>query len=263
MKRKRSESKSTVNRRTAILELLGKEGQVDVNELSKSLGVSSVTIRNDLEQLEKRKMLLRARGGAMKVQQHFVGHDYPHSDKQKKNYPEKQAIGKRAVEFVQEENIIILDSGSTTFEVAKNLEHFENLTVITNAINIATYLADHKNITVIVPGGNLRKNSMSLVGTTADRALKEYYCDILFLGVDGLDPEFGISTPNIEEAHLNQIMIEMSKKVIVVADSSKFRRRGFAFIASMDALDVLITDSGISEDEKSKLLSMGVDVVTV
>src|SRR5690606_29602458 len=102
MKRKRSESRSTVSRRMSILALLDKDGQVNVGELSDSLGVSSVTIRNDLEQLEKKKMLLRARGGAMKVSHQFVGHDYPFSDKQKKNLQEKQAIGKRAVELIEE-----------------------------------------------------------------------------------------------------------------------------------------------------------------
>lgn len=245
----------------SILAMLEQHGQVNVNELSQSLGVSAVTIRNDLEQLEKKKMLLRARGGAMKISPQLVGLDYPLSDKQKKNLQQKQAIGKRAVEFIEEGNTIILDSGSTTFEVAKNLQQFDNLTVITNAINIASYLAEHKNITVIVPGGTLRKNSMSLVGTSAERALKEYYCDILFLGVDGLDPSYGVSTPNVEEAHLNQVMIEVSKKVIVVADSSKFGRRGFAFIAGMNAIDTLITDAGVSEEEKSKLQSMGIEVV--
>lgn len=261
MKRKRSESKSTVSRRMSILALLDKNGQVNVAELSDSLGVSSVTIRNDLEQLEKKKMLLRARGGAMKVSHQFVGHDYPLSDKQKKNLMEKKAIGKRAVELIEEGNTIILDSGSTTFEIAKNLNRFENLTVITNAINIANYLVEHKNITVIVPGGTLRRNSMSLVGTSAERSLKEYYCDILFLGVDGFDASYGISTPNIEEAHLNQVMIDVSKRVIVVADSSKFGRRGFAFIAGVNKIHSLVTDQGIPAEEKSRLETMGIEVI--
>jgi len=258
---KRKETKSTVSRRMLILNQLEQNGQVSVNELSKSLDVSSVTIRNDLQQLEKKNMLLRARGGAMKIAHNHVGLDYPLSDKQKKHLLEKKEIGKKAIELIEEGNTIILDSGSTTFEIAKNLGEFEDLTVITNAINVANYLADHKNINVIVPGGTLRKNSLSLVGILAERGFKNYFCDKLFLGVDGFDTGYGISTPNIEEAHLNQIMIEMSKKVIVVTDSSKFQRRGFAFIAVVNKIHTLITDKGIPAEEKSKLESLGIEVI--
>jgi DeoR family transcriptional regulator of aga operon len=258
---KRKETKSTVSRRMLILSQLEKNGQVSVNDLSESLGVSSVTIRNDLEQLEKKNMLLRARGGAMKISQNYVGLDYPLSDKQKKHLPEKKEIGKKAVELIEEGNTIILDSGSTTFEIAKNLGKFEDLTVITNAINVANFLAEQKNINVIVPGGTLRKNSLSLVGILAEKGFKNYFCDKLFLGVDGFDTSYGLSTPNIEEAHLNQIMIEMSQKVIVVADSSKFSRRGFAFIAPVSRIHTLITDKGIPAEEKSKLEGLGIEVI--
>ncbi len=258
---KRKETKSTVSRRMLILSELEKHGQVSVNDLSESLGVSSVTIRNDLEQLEKKNMLLRARGGAMKISQNHVGLDYPLSDKQKKHLTEKKEIGKKAVELIEDGNTIILDSGSTTFEVAKNLGKFEELTVITNAINVANLLAEYKNINVIVPGGTLRKNSMSLVGILAEKGFQNYFCDQLFLGVDGFDTNYGISTPNIEEAHLNQIMIGMSKKVIVVADSSKFNHRGFAFIAPVTKIHTLITDKGIPGDERAKLEALGIEVI--
>ena len=258
---KRKETKSTVSRRMVILSQLETNGQVSVNDLSESLGVSSVTIRNDLEQLEKKNMLLRARGGAMKIAQTHVGLDYPLSDKQKKHLPEKREIGKKAIELIEEGNTIILDSGSTTYEIAKNLGKFEELTVITNAINVVSLLAEQKKINVIVPGGTLRKNSLSLVGILAEKGFRNYFCDQLFLGVDGFDTSYGLSTPNIEEAHLNQIMIEMSKKVIVVADSSKFNRRGFAFIAPVTRIHTLITDKGISQEERSKLEALGIEVL--
>ncbi len=238
-----------------------KNEQVNVNDLSAHLDVSSVTIRNDLKQLEKKNMLLRARGGAMKITQSYVGLDYPLSDKQKKHLLEKREIARRAVELIEEGNTIILDSGSTTFELAKNLEKFENLTVITNAINIANCLANHKNINVIVPGGTLRRNSLSLVGMLAEKGFKNYFCDKLFLGVDGFDTSYGISTPNSEEAHMNQIMIEISQKVIVVADSSKFQRRAFAFIAGIHKIHTVITDKGIAEEQKSKLENLGIEVI--
>jgi DeoR family transcriptional regulator, aga operon transcriptional repressor len=253
--------KSTLSRRIKILEQLSQLGQVNVSALSKTFGVSEVTIRNDLAQLEKKHMLVRARGGAMKVSQSYVGVDHPLSDKQKKHLQEKRDIGKKAAELIEERNTIIIDSGSTTIEVARNLGQFNELTVITNALNVATQLGEYKNLNVIVPGGSLRKNSLSLVGILAERGFRNYFCDKLFLGVDGFDTHHGISTPNIEEAHLNQIMIEISREVIVVADSSKFQRRGFAFIAPIDKIDVVVTDKGIPQEEKVRLENLGIKVI--
>ena len=257
----KGEGKSTVSRRIKILESLKANGQVSVNELSESLGVTGVTIRNDLTQLEKKRVLIKARGGAIKIEQNYVEHDYPLSDKQKKNLSEKKEIGRKAAELIEENNTIILDSGSTTCELAKNLKRFNNLSVITNALNIATILADFNNINVIVPGGILKKNSLSLVGILAERGFKDYFCDKLFLGVDGFDLDFGISTPDPEEAYLNQVMINISKEVIVVTDSSKFRRRGFAFIAPVSKITTVVTDKGILQEHKNKLEKLGVKVI--
>jgi DeoR family transcriptional regulator, aga operon transcriptional repressor len=223
--------------------------------------VTGVTIRNDLAQLEKKRVLIRARGGAIKLEQNFADEDYPLSDKQKKHLLEKREIGKKAAELIDENNTIIIDSGSTTYELAKNLKKFNDLTVITNALNVATILAEFNNINVIVPGGMLKKNSLSLVGILAEKGFKDYFCDKLFLGVDGFDLDFGISTPNPEEAHLNQVMIEISKEVIVITDSSKFQRRGFAFIAPVNKINTVVTDKGISAENKNKLENLGVNVI--
>ena len=257
----KGEGKSTVSRRIKLIEKLKSNGKVDVKELSTALGVTGVTIRNDLEQLEKKNILIRARGGAIKIEQNNHNEDYPLSDKQKKNLVEKREIGKKASELITSGNTIILDSGSTIHELAKNLKNFEELTVITNALNVATLLAEYKNVNVIVPGGSLKKNSLSLFGIIAEKGFKDFFCDKLFLGVDGFDLDFGISTPSPEEAHLNQIMIEISKEVIVLADSSKFERRGFAFIAPINKINTVITDKGILPEQKKKLETMGVRVI--
>ena len=121
--------------------------------------------------------------------------------------------------------------------------------------------AELQNINVVVPGGTLRTNSLSLVGILAEKGFRNYFCDKLFLGVDGFDIDHGISTPNLEEAHLNQIMIEISNEVIVVADSSKFKRRGFAFIAPITKINTVVTDQGIDPVDRSKLESLGIKVV--
>jgi len=257
----RSSNKSTVSRRARILEELEAKGQVTVSELSKLFKISEVTIRNDLAHLEKQNMLIRARGGAIKIKFYRLGIDPSISDKQKEFLKEKQRIAKTAIKFIEDGDTIILDSGTTTTEIAKNLEQFKNLTIITNALNIAIILSEYEGFNVFMPGGILRKKSLSLVGVLADENFSRFYCDKLFLGVDGFDTNHGLSTPNSDEAHLNQIMIAMAKKVIVVTDSRKFLRRRFAFISPITAVNVVITDSGISEDDKNRLEKNGIEVV--
>ncbi len=258
---RKSGEKSTVQRRVIILDQLEAEGQVDVISLSKALKVSEVTIRNDLKRLEQKNALIRARGGAIKIDR--VGIDFALSDKNKQNYEQKRRIGKAASELVEEGDTIILDSGTTTMEITKNLANITELTVITNALNIASQLAEHPRANVIIPGGFLRKNSLSLIGATAEESFKNYFCDKLFLAVDGFSAAYGLSTPNVEEAHLNRVMMAISKQVIVVADSSKFHKRSFAFIAPISDIDILVTDSGIPTDDQKKLESAGIKVIIV
>ena len=254
-----AKKKSTVERRMAIIAELDQKGKVNVSDLSEAFNVSEVTIRNDLGQLEKKNILIRARGGAIKVDP--VGIDYNISEKNKINIKAKQAIGLKAAGFVNEGDTIMVDSGTTVMELVKNLNERVDLTVITNALNIANQLLKNNNINVIVPGGFLRKKSFSLIGTPAEKSLRNYFCDKLFLGVDGLDIDYGLSTPNIEEAHFNSTMIEMSKQVIVLADSSKIFKRSLAFISDISNVDILITDSGIGKDQVAALESVGIKVV--
>ncbi len=256
--RKKGE-KTTLQRRVFILEELEKRGQVDVTSLSKALKVSEVTIRNDLKRLEQKNALIRARGGAIKIDR--VGMDFTISDKNKQNFDLKKKIGKAAAGLIEAGDTIILDSGTTTMEIAKNLGDVGELTVITNAMNIANQLAEHTKVNVIIPGGSLRKNSLSLIGATAEESFKNYFCDKLFLAVDGFSVLHGLSTPNVEEAHLNRVMISISKQVIVVADSTKFHRRSFAFIAHASDIDILVTDAGIPDEDKKKLETAGIKVV--
>jgi DeoR family transcriptional regulator, aga operon transcriptional repressor len=257
----RSSNKSTVSRRAKILEELETKGQVTVSELSKMFKISEVTIRNDLTHLEKQNMLIRARGGAIKVKYYRMGIDPSLSDKQKEYLKEKQRIAKAALKFIEDGDTIVLDSGTTTTEIAKNLEQFKNLTIITNALNIAIILSEYEGFNIYMPGGILRKKSLSLVGVLADENISKFYCDKLFLGVDGFDTTHGLSTPNSEEAHLNLIMISVAKKVIVVTDSRKFLRRRFAFISPINSINVVITDTGIREEDKNRLEKNGVEVV--
>jgi DeoR family transcriptional regulator of aga operon len=250
---------STLERRVSILHKLDLDGQVIVSDLSKGLKVSEVTIRNDLNKLEEKKMLVRTRGGAFKLEREGV--DFDLSEKNTHHLKEKKPIGVSAAQLLEEGDTIILDSGSTTMEITKHLSRFSNLTIITNALNIAISLAELKNINVIIPGGILRRNSLSLVGSTAEETFQHYFCDKLFLAVDGFNLTSGLSTPYVEEAYLNKIMIGIAKKVIVVTDSSKFNKRSFAVIAPISKVDIVVTDSGISPDVQKELENAGIQVI--
>lgn len=258
-----SSNKSTVTRRAKILEELDLKGQVTVRDMSNKFEISEVTIRNDLAHLEKQNMLIRARGGAIKVKFFRMEIDPSISDKQKEFLKEKQRIAKAALKLIENGDTIVLDSGTTTTEIAKSLEQFNNLTIITNALNIASILSEYQDFNIYMPGGVMRKKSLSLVGALASENFKKFYCDKLFLGVDGFDTMHGLSTPNTEEAHLNSIMIEMAKKVIVVADSRKFSRRRFGFIATLSKIHVVITDTGIKAEDKARLENQGIEVIIV
>lgn len=252
---------NTVERRAKILQLLSDNNKVFVNELSNEFGVSEVTIRNDLEQLEIKKLLIRARGGAMSVT-HVVSYDQHLGEKHKLHMPEKSRIGKAAALLIKDSDTVILDSGTTTLEIVKNLlPELNNVTIITNALNIANHLVSSQNINLIIPGGVLRKNSLSLIGPLAEKSFKNFFVDKVFLGVDGFDAMNGISTPNLEEAYLNQIMIEVAREVIIVTDSSKFLRKSLAFICKLERIDTVITDSGISDDDQKRLMDAGVKVI--
>jgi DeoR family transcriptional regulator of aga operon len=164
--------------------------------------------------------------------------------------------------MVTEGQVVILDSGTTTTAIARALRNFQNLTIITNAVNIAAELSGSA-LEVILTGGSLRKNSFSLVGPIAEETLHRLHADILFLGVDGFDVEYGLSTPNLLEAKVNRAMIEISKTSVAVADSSKFGKRSLSLIAPPSSLQHVITDSGIPRAELNALKKAGIDVTVV
>lgn len=259
MKKKGSKS-NTIQRRKEILRLLSEKGEIYVQELSKTFDVSEVTIRNDLDQLEQKNHLIRARGGAMKPEG-SVSIDPHLSKKTKLNYPAKALIGKKAASLILDHDTIIIDSGTTTAEVVKNIPPITGLTVITNAINIANHLIGKEGVDIIILGGFLRKNSYSLIGPLAEKNMKNFFVDKVFLGVDGFDTRHGIFTPNIEEASLNQLMINNAKQVILVADSSKFQRRSLAFICALDRIDFVVTDDAILPDDRKRLEDAGIKVL--
>lgn len=253
--------RSTVERRDSIIQILNKEGKVRVDELSEKFSVTTVTIRNDLDFLEKKGILHRTHGGAL-IRKN-VYEDPTLEEKQKLHSEEKQRIGQKAIEMIEDGDSILLDSGTTTLEISRNIESKKNLTVMTNAIQIAMDLTSKSDINVMLTGGTIRKESYSLVGPDAEKMISNYFFDKLFLGVDGLDIEHGLTTPNPMEAQLNRIMVQRAQKVIAVTDSSKFGRHSFSYICDLDVISSLITDKNITEEFERQLFKRNIEVIKV
>ncbi|MEG1622390.1 MAG: DeoR/GlpR family DNA-binding transcription regulator [Alistipes sp.] len=251
---------TTKGRRSIILQKLKTQSEITVAELHEEFCVSEVTIRKDLNALYARNLLIRTRGGAICCPGGETKDDTPINNKRFFNIREKQAIGRMAASLIEEGNTILLDSGTTTLEIARNLDRFQRLTIITNAINIAVELLKYKRFNVILLGGNLREPSQSTVGPVTESNLKAFFCDKLFLGVDSFNLECGLSTPNIEEANINQLMLTMAGQVVAVFDSSKINKRSFAFIAPVDHLDVVVTDSNMPTNIRTQLNSKNIKV---
>lgn len=253
--------KSTVDRRDKIIQRIRSEGSVRVDELSEEFNVSTVTIRNDLDFFEKKGLIHRTYGGALLLDN--VYKDPPIEEKKKINVEEKQRIGEYAAGLIKDGESIILDSGSTTREIALRLKDKKSLTIMTNAINIALELAGDTNLQIMLTGGVLREESYSLVGPEAERTMQNYYFDTLFLGVDGLDFKHGLTTSNPLEAQLNRIMVERSNRIIAVTDSTKFGRHSFSYICDFSPIDMIITDNKITVDFEEQLKKRNISVVKV
>lgn len=248
-------------RRQKILALLQKEGRVLVGNLSKTFGVSQITIRKDLDSLQERGLVQRSHGGALPPALRAL-FDPTLQEKQHLHAAEKQRIAAAAIKMVEDGFCVMLDSGTTTATIAQGLKRFSSLTVITNAINIAADLSG-TNFQVILTGGMLRKNSSSLVGPIAEEVMAEMHADILFLGVDGFDLEVGLTTPNLLESRVNRAMIQSAGKIVAVCDSTKFSRRSLSRIAPVSAIDHLITDDGIPQKVLDSLREQNIEVTVV
>jgi DeoR family transcriptional regulator, aga operon transcriptional repressor len=250
-------------RRRRILEMLDGQEKVTVDELVGRFGVSAVTIRGDLDALSDGGAVVRSHGGALKRTD--APEDVPIIVKETLHHSEKVRIGHAAAQMIKEGETIMLDSGTTTAEIARQIRFLKlrSLTVITNALNIAMELANLPHVRLVMIGGVLRQMSYSLAGPPAEQTLRGLHADRLFLGVDGLDPDIGLMTPDVVEAQLNAVMIQVSREVVVVADASKFQRRSLSVIAKTDVVHKVITDGGASPEVLAALRARNVEVIVV
>ncbi len=246
-------------RRVKILELLEEEGSARVSYLSKTFEVTEPTIRQDLEKLEAEGYIVREHGGAFlkSVPQQVGSLSLQHQE----NIDKKSRIGKKAVEFIQDWDSIILDSGSTVTEVAKNLTEKQHLKIITNALNIALLLGSHPFFEIHVTGGEFKAPTLSLTGEKAAGFFRQLHVDKLFLASAGLSWKAGLTYPGLSDLPVKKAMIESANEVYLVADSTKIGNAAFASLGGLELIHYFITDDGITEEDKHIFESKGVRVI--
>ena len=244
------------DRRKEIINILKDREYVTVEEFSKVLGVSTVTIRTDLSALESEGSLIRTHGGAMKSEktskQRFI------YNTMSENELEKKEIALKASSLIKDGSTIIIDSGSTTIHLAENLKD-KKITVVTNNILAQDILKNEESVNLIVLGGTLRRASMGTIGPIANNAVKSMNVDIFFLGAAAYNQEI-ISSYDVIEVELKKNMIHSADKVVLLADSSKYGKKAFSTISSWDLIDTFITDK-IDNDFREKLEELGVEVI--
>lgn len=248
-------------RQQAIVDWVNTKGKASVRDLARHFGVSEVTIRLDLTFLDEKGLVLRSRGAALVKNR--IARELTLREKHGEHAALKRKLGEATARLIANGERIIVDSGTTTEEVAIALHDHQDLVVMTNGLNIANRLATAEQVKVMVAGGLLRKKSLSFYGTSAEASLRHLHFDKVILGVDGFDLKLGLTTHFEAEASLNRLMCRASEQIVVVTDSSKFRRRGFHAICDIKDIDVLVTDSGIPPDYAERIVQLGARLIVV
>lgn len=240
---------------------VAKEGSVRVAELSRRLGVSEATVRNDLAQLEQTGLVTRTYGGATLRRGTLYERSFREQEAQYQD--EKARIAEEAVKLVRPGQLLLVDVGTTTTAIARRLPDLENLVVCTSALNIAVELERCRNVTVIVTGGTVRYKQHSLVNPLGTLLLSQINADLLFLGCNGVSSRHGVTNSNLPEAEIKQAMVRAAKEVVVVADSSKIGNVAAAHVAPLGEVDRVITDAGADPEEIEGIRKAGVEVILV
>lgn len=246
-------------RRKFIKESIDKQGFVQVADLAKIFGVTQTTIRKDLTHLESKGLLRRAYGSALPTESQIM--DVCLKNKKMINYDKKQRIARYAATLIEEDDSIMISSGSTAAIFSEHIQPVGHLNIVTSAVNVSALLGEVNGITVMQIGGILYSNTLSVTGNDAFQSIRNVYCSKLFVGIDGFDPDYGITAGTTEEAELIQQMMKSSSKTIVLCDSSKVGCKGFGRICGMEKINMLVTDSNLDAESCQKIRDLGVEVV--
>lgn len=246
-------------RRDKILELLKEDGSAKVIKLAKIFKVSEVTIRQDLEKLEQEGFIKREHGGAFLKNVEDSVKSFTLLNQE--NIAQKQIIAKKAAELVEPGETIILDSGSTTTEIAKNLIGRKEITVITNALNIALMLGAEPGIEVIVTGGEFKPPTLSLTGQKAASFFEDINADKLFLATAGISLRSGLTYPSLSDIVVKKAMIDAADVTYLVADSTKIGKNAFASLGALSLIDFIITDVSIDQKRAQILREHQIEII--
>lgn len=260
MGKKAGEPLFAQERKEKILELIKNTEKVTVAKLCESFNVSGATIRNDLRELENSNLLRRTHGGAISKSKTGFEPDPQHKEGQYR--AEKEKIAETALSLIDDGDTIILDTGTTTFELARRLGEKRNITVVTNDVQIARCLEEIEDITIVLIGGYLRKKFHCTVGTWGVKMIAELAVDKAFMATNGISLKRGATTPDLNHAETKKAMISIANKVIVLCDNSKIGRNAFAQFADIHHIDTIITDSGIEKGMKADLEGHGIEIMT-
>ncbi|MBM7565085.1 DeoR/GlpR family DNA-binding transcription regulator [Paenibacillus sacheonensis] len=254
-----------IERRHRIKERLLKERSVKVADLVREFNVSEETVRRDLNQLEKEGLIVKNYGGAVLADDLQIAFNQipPVEQRKFELFEEKDAIGAAAASLVRDGQIVILDSGSTAWCVARYLKALNELTVVTNGVNIAEECASAEGTNIFLLGGKLIKKSMSIVGPQAEAEMRKYNADYVFLGTSGISLKKGFTSSDPYEAEIKRAMIESAQQVVVVADHSKFSRQALLSFSGFDNVDMLITSDLVEPALLQEIEAQGVKVIAV
>lgn len=244
------------DRKQKILSLLDENGSIQVSELIDLFDVSDMTIRRDLDILERKGLLRRVHGGA--VLNRGRSYEPPFLSRSTSRQEQKQRIGQAAADLIHVGDSIMLDVGTSTLEVARAIPANQNLTVITPCFQIANLLANHPGMRLILTGGIIRPGELSMVGHLAERAVRDFFVDKLFLGAAGVDLQSGLTEFNIEDTLVKQAMLNQAKEVILVVDSLKFSKVAFTAIAPITVVHHIVTDNELSDSIAKQIKEMGI-----
>lgn len=248
-------------RRTQILKILRANGRVKVDELKRRFRTSAVTIRNDLNELDQKGLVQRSHGGA--VSPDTILRESPLYERLKAQSEEKRRIGAMAATLINDGETIILDSGTTTLEIARQIKNKQGLQILTNGVNVAVELLDARGVQTFIAGGTVRGDSASIVGRSTEEMFDQFAADKLFLSAAGCDPDFGVSGANLEETMVNRAMLRIAREVILVSDATKFSKRSMSRITTFTEIDTVISDVSLQPELQQKIRSFGCKLILV
>lgn len=254
---------SSLQRQSQIVEILQQKGRISIPDMCKLFGISDMTARRDLNEMDRLGLLRRVHGGAVAN----LGRSYepPYQMRSTKNPESKVDIGAKAAELIYDGDSIALDVGTTTLEIVKGLKGKRNLTIVTNSLPIANMVVDNLSLEIdvrlILTGGVVRPQELSMIGNIPERAYQEFHVDKAFIGIGGISLEDGLTEYNMEDARIKQILFSSAREKIVVADASKFGVTTFASVAPLNSVDRIVTDSSVPLEMIEKIRNLGVDII--